>query len=399
MVCAENICCGCGACVSICPKNCIKLTPNEYGVLLPEINNDMCINCGLCDKTCPNIDNNLLHNPQKCYAAYTNDKEKRLNSASGGIARILYENFLEEPNSYIVGVSFDSQHKPKFKLTNNKQDIVDFQGSKYVQAFPENIYNEVEKKVNENNRVLFIGMPCQIAAAKKYFEVKKLNKNNILLVDILCHGVTPFQYLEEYLDYLKLKIKWKKINNITFRSNRKFRNFHFCLDYIDKKGASKTYNKYAYESFYFNSFLDGSSMRESCYTCQFSQLNRGGDITIGDFIGLGKMKSSTEYKGNPQNASLILCNSVKGLEFINKIKDNLEIFERPIEEAYEGGASLQKPYRKSKWRDKFLKSYKKGTFVQTMKKIGGYELKKERLKLLVIRNIKELYMKIAAIKY
>ena len=46
-------CCGCTACVNICPKNCITMAPDEEGFLYPEVNKDLCINCGLCEKVCP----------------------------------------------------------------------------------------------------------------------------------------------------------------------------------------------------------------------------------------------------------------------------------------------------------------------------------------------------------
>ncbi len=145
--------------------------------------------------------------------------------------------------------------------------------------------------------------------------------------------------------------------------------------------------------------MDASSLRESCYTCNFSQLERISDVTIGDFFGLSKMPSSTLFNGDVGNASLILCNTEVGLNFVKQIKKYFNIFERPIQEAYEGGASFHGPYRKSKWRNKFVKYYKKGRFVQTMNKIGGWELKKIKIVHGFIRTIKEAYMKITGMEY
>ena len=45
-------CCGCSACVSICPKQCITMQGDEEGFLYPWIDKEKCINCGLCDKVC-----------------------------------------------------------------------------------------------------------------------------------------------------------------------------------------------------------------------------------------------------------------------------------------------------------------------------------------------------------
>ena len=36
-------CCGCGACLNICPKNAIEMKEDEYGFLYPQIDIDLCI--------------------------------------------------------------------------------------------------------------------------------------------------------------------------------------------------------------------------------------------------------------------------------------------------------------------------------------------------------------------
>lgn len=395
----EDKCCGCGACISICPKKCIRLEPNALGVIVPVINQEECIHCNLCKKTCPNNGGNELNYPLKCYAAYLKDREKRLDCASGGVARAMYEKFLEESNSFIIGVCWDKGFNPVFKLTNKKDDIKLFQGSKYVQAFPENIYSQIEDKLKLGCRVLFIGMPCQIAASKKYFETKNIDIKNLILVDILCHGVSPNQYFQEEISYYKSKWKLLNLLNISFRSNRRFSNYHFCINYKNDNYKIKKFNRFAMEDPYFSSFLDASSLRESCYSCNFSRIERASDITIGDFIGLGIMPSSTPYEGDAANVSLILSNTEKGQLFIKNIEKTVNIFERPIREAYEGGASLQKPYRKSKYRDKFIKYYQKGKFMQTINKVGGLELKAKQLKLCFIRIFYGLYLTIKGIEH
>ena len=45
-------CCGCSACVSICPKQCITMQVDEEGFLYPWTDKEKCSNCGLCDKVC-----------------------------------------------------------------------------------------------------------------------------------------------------------------------------------------------------------------------------------------------------------------------------------------------------------------------------------------------------------
>lgn len=48
----DSECCGCGACVSVCPKDAIAMYPDRYGFLYPRINEAACIGCCLCLKVC-----------------------------------------------------------------------------------------------------------------------------------------------------------------------------------------------------------------------------------------------------------------------------------------------------------------------------------------------------------
>ena len=59
-ICDKNQCSGCCACVNACPKNCISMEYDEYGVLLPVINQELCVNCGACERACP-----ANHAPEK----------------------------------------------------------------------------------------------------------------------------------------------------------------------------------------------------------------------------------------------------------------------------------------------------------------------------------------------
>ena len=46
-------CCGCTACMAICPKEAIKRIEDEEGFEYPVINTEKCVGCYLCLKICP----------------------------------------------------------------------------------------------------------------------------------------------------------------------------------------------------------------------------------------------------------------------------------------------------------------------------------------------------------
>ena len=88
---SKSLCTGCGACAHKCPKSCIAMRENEYGVIYPHLDSTNCIECHACEKVCPILNPPSLNAPKKAYAAWSNDPEERRTSASGGIAIELYK--------------------------------------------------------------------------------------------------------------------------------------------------------------------------------------------------------------------------------------------------------------------------------------------------------------------
>ena len=46
-------CCGCTACLAICPQQAIKMVEDEEGFEYPKIVEEKCVGCGMCLKICP----------------------------------------------------------------------------------------------------------------------------------------------------------------------------------------------------------------------------------------------------------------------------------------------------------------------------------------------------------
>ena len=47
------MCCGCGACINVCPRDALEYGRDEFGFIVPEFRKDKCVGCGLCAKVCP----------------------------------------------------------------------------------------------------------------------------------------------------------------------------------------------------------------------------------------------------------------------------------------------------------------------------------------------------------
>ena len=105
-------CCGCTACVTICPHHAITMKADKSGFLYPIVNNKKCINCGLCEKVCPILHENENRTPTYSYAIKNNDEEVRKRSSSGGLIPIIAKNTIEAGGS-VYGAIFDEQWNVK----------------------------------------------------------------------------------------------------------------------------------------------------------------------------------------------------------------------------------------------------------------------------------------------
>ena len=80
-VCDAEKCSACGACINICPKDCISYLKKETGTKVAVINKNRCINCHLCKKVCPQLDTVEGSESFACYAAWSLDDTIRTSSA------------------------------------------------------------------------------------------------------------------------------------------------------------------------------------------------------------------------------------------------------------------------------------------------------------------------------
>jgi len=195
----KSVCCGCSACVQICPKQCISLKEDKEGFLYPTVNHAFCVECGKCEKVCPELHPFEVHEPLKVYAAKHQDDAVRKVSSSGGIFTLLADMVIDE-GGVVFGACFDSDWSVVHDFTETHEGLQAFRGSKYLQSRIGNTYRQAEVFLKAGRKVLFTGTPCQIAGLKKYLHK---DYENLLAVDFVCHGVpSPLvwkKYLEEII--------------------------------------------------------------------------------------------------------------------------------------------------------------------------------------------------------
>lgn len=341
----HDACTGCGACAFKCPKQCISMKEDAVGQIYPLIDSTNCIECHSCEKVCPILNGPASYQSKKAYAAWSNDKEERRTSASGGIAIEMYKYAISN-GWLVVGAVQNKDFSVSHKMVSTYEELAAFKNSKYVFSDAYAVFPEIRSALKDNRKVLFIGLPCQVAALRKLFR----DDENLLLVEVVCHGTTPFSYLKQHIDMLSRQYG-KTVTRMSFRDPYTY-TYTFTL--YDEEGklfyAKRTKDGDTYQFGYHRAV----SYRENCYHCRFAKPERNADITIADYHGLGL---SSPCIFSARKVSLILENTFKGSAFVDSLIHNRRIHaeQRPLEEPFKGEAQLRHPSLKNKYRLMFEK--------------------------------------------
>ena len=358
----EN-CCGCAACKQICPTKCIRMKEDANGYLYPIVDINQCIDCKACLSVCPIRNQDVCNTPQISYAYVNKNEEIRKNSASSGAFEALCRVFLHGVTDYsIYGCTLDENLIAKHCSVHNIQDISRMKKSKYIQSRMDNEYQSVLKELQEGKKVVFSGTPCQVAALKKFI---KGEYENLLTIDLVCHGVPNQKIFSRYIKYLE-KQNRAKVEAYTFRNKRKtdqqWTNLGVRADFVNGERVELE----ADEDLYMTGYLSGLFSRDSCYKCKYANLERVSDITIGDFWGIDKLYLDlSESKTN--GTSLILGNTLKGKKTVLKI-DKETVYDASLDDIIRENGQLKYPQEKSSRREAFLKAFRKNKGFKTCMK-------------------------------
>jgi len=312
-------CCGCSACVSICPTKALELRADEKGFLYPVVDSSLCVDCGLCEKVCDFTKFVPTKFEPICYMIKHKNLEEIQSSRSGAVFMALCDYVLER-GGYICGCELADKNTIIHNIYNTKEGVNKFKGSKYVQSNMRDSFCTCLELLQQGKYVLFSGTGCQVHGFLSFCKLKKINTEKLITCDLVCHGVPSPAVWNYYVEEIEKKTG-KTVADIDFRDKMRYgwRNHLETFTFVDHSILTS--------SIWANNFNACTMFRESCYNCKYTTPNRMTDFTIADCWGVEKI--STEFDDD-KGVSLLMVRTKKGIELFNSIKKNLFFKEIPL---------------------------------------------------------------------
>ncbi len=304
---------------------------NQDGFLIPEVNLSTCINCGLCTKQCIALEEKSTYTDDissvVAYGGWNKDDNIHWQSSSGGIFTAVAQSIIKQ-GGVIYGVVWKNKTTAIFDSTETIEGLARMRGSKYTPAIPNNVYRDVRESLKSGREVLFSGTPCQVHALHKYLHK---SYDNLLTIDIVCHGVPSHLILEQYITQTETTVG-KTIKYLSFRDKPEgWKRFHVTRHYTDGYSDSTPLD----QDIYMRMFLCDKALNTVCYNCPYAHIPRQGDITLGDYWGV-----EHHHRDWPldKGVSTILANTNKGATALERLHSELELNSEPFEKIYNGQA-------------------------------------------------------------
>lgn len=337
-------CTGCGACVSICPKGCIRMKEDKEGFLQPAIDSKECISCHKCEHACPILNPEKIDENQstKAFAAINIDETIRQKSSSGGVFYALSEWTIAQ-GGVVFGARFDEQWQVVHDYAEKLDGIIPFMGSKYVQSVIGNTFKQARIFLEEGRWVLFSGTPCQLGGLRAYLGK---HYDRLIQVDIICYGV-PSPGV--WRTYLQERIRRRgKITRISFRDKRDgWRHSRFVVSF--ERGDEEI------DGLFMGGFSYKAYLRKSCYDCPFRHYHRNSDLTIADYWGVHEL---CQEMFDDKGTSIVFSHSSLGDVVLDAISDSIKMKAQTRNNAIEYNPFMVEKHTVTDKRVRFFRIYR-----------------------------------------
>lgn len=358
-------------CGDICPYQAIRYEKNKEGFAYPTVDAALCVECGLCEKKCPALhtkgrilEQAIQEMPSlEAYAIINLEEDVRAQSSSGGVFSVLAEDCFAKGGS-VWGAAFNDAWTVHHTKATDTPSLLPLRSSKYAQSCMEGVYKQVKDELLAGKQVLFSGTPCQAEALMQYLGRPF---DNLLLVDLFCHGVSSPGLFERYLEEVHAD---SHITSISFRDKSVgWERYGMCV----QSDQGRYYAPYLKDPFLLP-FCNAVSLRESCYTCSAKGYPRASDITLGDFWKVNMLDPTlNDQKG----VSLVLVHTARGRAWIEALeaKDTVRVVPISQQDLVRLNGASGTPVKRPSGRDAFFAAAFSGSIRQAANQYAKTPLK------------------------
>lgn len=301
----------------------------------------------------------MNRNKPEVFAVQHKDENVRAASRSGGIFTALSDYVLEQ-EGVVYGCVLTEDFEAVHVRADSKYVRDRMRGSKYIQSKMNDTYKNVKHDLEAGREVLFSGTSCQVAGLKSYLGRKY---DNLLCIDIVCHGVPSPKVWKAYLTW-QTKKNHSKVKTVDFRNKKDF-GWRDHIETLCLENGRTVNSKVFATLFYGHSIL-----RPCCYECPYKSVMHPGDITIADYWGIEK--AAPDFDDN-KGVSLALINNEKGKEVFDAIKGRVKWRETRLEDSMQ--PPLIAPFPEPRNRKNFWNDFENKDFNYIVKKYGGTGIK------------------------
>lgn len=213
--------------------------------------------------------------------AFITEKREILEQSSSGAFFTAMVKEVIQKNGVVYGASFTREWKLETQRAETLEEARKFCGAKYLYGVFVDAIKAAGRDLQAGRMVLFSGLPCQIAAARKLLGTSE----KLLLVETACHGAPEAKYWDEWLEekLASLGKSRTELSAVNFRDKRNgWERYNVTLQFTD--GAEESSPHWSNE--YMRAFLQNYTLRRGCFVCPFKlPAGSNADLTIADFWG------------------------------------------------------------------------------------------------------------------
>lgn len=353
-------CTGCSACASSCNKDVFVMGKDDAGFPIPlVVNPEKCVECGICESVCPSFNpkTERKNSEEIAIIAQIKDEDIRKESASGGMFSAIALTVLKK-GGIVYGAAYDESFKVRHIGIEKSEDLWRLRNSKYVQSDMGCVFREIKKHLQSGRLVCFSGTPCQAEGLASYL---RKTYDNLILVDITCHGVGSPLIWDKYLELVK------KINPARIYFRWKHYGYKYSTMSFFNQNKEEIYFGGVETDPMLRAYFTNSCDRKSCYDCKFKKRYRITDFTLWDCF---QPRFFNKEFDDDKGTSSVLVNTSKGRKIFQDIvdADTIKYQELAPSDLVHGNRELVQSVKEGSFRDSFLRDAKTTNAVELFEK-------------------------------